>query len=276
MKDTPLIITCALVGGELTREQAPFLPLTPDDIAQSAAEAHEAGATMVHLHVRDSEGKPTCRKEIFQQVIKKIRERSDVIIQVSTGGSIGDSFEERLQVLEAAPDMASLTTGSVNFGDDVFLNPRPFVEKLAQRMKEKGIKPEIEVFDTAMLEIALNLAEKGLVEKPLHIDLVLAVPGGGIAANEVNLDFLIEKIPPDATWSVAAIGRHEFPMAELAIKKGGHVRVGMEDNIYLEKGVMAKSNAELVEKVIELAKKFHRPVATTIEARKILRINSRY
>lgn len=263
------MITCALVGAELTRRDTPYLPLTPREIADGARAAVEAGASMVHLHVRDSQGRPTCKKEIFQEVIRRIRARCRAIIQVSTGGAIGDSEEDRLEPLESDPDMASLTTGSINFGKEVFLNPQPWIEKLSRRMKEKGIKPEIEVFDNAMLENALNMVSRGLLEEPLHIDLVLGVPGG-MAANAQNLDFLLSKVPQGYSWSVAAIGRHEFPMAELALKRGGHVRVGLEDNIYLEKGRLAESNAQLVEKVAAMAQAAGRPLATVGEARMLL------
>jgi 3-keto-5-aminohexanoate cleavage enzyme len=267
----PLIITCALVGAELTREQTPYLPLSPEEIADSAEGARRAGAAIAHLHVRDEKGKPTCSEAVFGEVIHRIRQRSDLIVQVSTGGAIGDTERDRFLPLEAAPDMASLTTGSVNFGAEVFLNPAPFVENLAKAMQAKGIKPEIEVFDTAMLETGLALLKKGLVDPPLHFDLVLGVPGG-LAATERNLKFLVAGIPQGATWSVAAIGRHQFPMAELALKMGGHVRVGMEDNIYLEKGVLAKSNAELVEKVVAMAREYGRPVATPSQAREWLHL----
>ncbi len=267
----PLILTCALVGAELTRMETPYLPLSPDEIAESAFGAFEAGAQMVHLHVRDEAGKPTCSEQVFREVIQKIRRTCNLIIQVSTGGAIGDTELDRFRPLEAAPDMASLTTGSVNFGNEVFLNPRPFVENLARAMKEKGIKPEVEVFDAAMLETGIRLLEKGLIDAPLHIDLVLGVPGG-LAAEERNLRFLVEGIPAGSTWSVAAVGRHQFPMAELAIKMGGHVRVGMEDNIHLEKGVLAKSNAELVAKAVEIARRHGRPLATPEQARKMLNL----
>ncbi len=267
----PVILTCALVGAELTREHTPYLPLSPDEIADSGVEAHAAGAAMLHLHVRDKAGKPTCNEAVFREVIEKIRARCDAILQVSTGGAIGDSEDDRLRPLEAAPDMASLTTGSVNFGGDVFLNPRPFVEKLAKAMLAKGIKPEIEVFDTAMLEEGLRLAEAGLVRRPLHIDLVLGVPGA-LAATERNLDFLRAGIPEGSTWSVAAVGRRQFPMARLALEKGGHVRVGMEDNIYLEKGRLAQSNAELVAKAAAMAREVGRPLADAAQARELLQL----
>lgn len=270
-KMKPLIITCAVVGAELTREQTPHLPLSPEEIADSAVAAGTAGAAMVHLHVRDSRGHPSCDEGIFGEVIQNIRRRSEIIVQVSTGGAIGDTEMDRFRPLEAAPDMGSLTTGSVNFGNEVFINPRPFVESLAKAMLEKGIKPEIEVFDAAMLENGLALAAKGLIAPPLHFDLVLGVPGG-LAATERNLRFLAEGVPAGATWSVAAVGRHQFPMVELGIKLGGHARVGMEDNIYLEKGVLAKSNAELVAKVVAMARESGRPIATPAQAREILKI----
>lgn len=268
-----VILTCALVGAELSREQAPHLPLSPEEIAAAAAEAVEAGAAIVHIHVRDEQGRPTCRADVFQETLGKIRERCDAIVQVSTGGAIGDSEEDRLQPLESKPDMASLSTGSVNFGEEIFANPRPFVARLARAMVERGIKPEIEVFDVAMLEEGIRLAAEGLVAAPLHFDFVLGVPGA-LAATERNLDFLIGGLPAGATWSLAAIGRHQFPMAKLALMKGGHVRVGMEDNLYLEKGLMAKSNAELVAKAAGLAREAGRPIATVRQAREILKLKT--
>lgn len=268
---SPLIITCALVGAELDRIAQPHLPLNPHEISNSGIEALRAGASMLHLHVRDEQGQPTCRVEVFEEVIEKIRREINPVIQVSTGGAVGDSEEERMQVLDCNPDMASLSTGSINFGKDVFLNPVPFIEKLAQKMLEKNIKPEIEVFDVSMLEMGLKLVEKGLIKSPPHFQFVLGVPGA-LAATERNLKFLVEGLPPLATWSVAAIGRHQFPMMELAIQWGGHCRVGFEDNIYLEKGVLAKSNAELVTKLVKLTEKYNRPIASIEEARRILKI----
>jgi 3-keto-5-aminohexanoate cleavage enzyme len=268
----PLIITCALVGAELTREQQPHLPLTPEEIAQSGIEAVRAGASILHLHVRDIEGRPTCDEKILRDVIRRIRREVNPIIQVSTGGAVGDSEEDRLRPLKAGAEMASLTTGTVNFGDDVFFNPVPFVERLAKEQLKKGIKPEIEVFDVSMLEAGIRLMEKGLIKNPAHFQFVLGVPGA-LAANERNLRFLVDGLPPDATWTVAAIGRHQFSMMDLAIPWGGHCRVGFEDNIYLEKGVLAKSNGELVAKVAAMAKAHHRPVASIEQARKILHLS---
>lgn len=265
----PAIITCALVGAELSREQTPYLPLTPEEIAQSALEAYEAGAAMVHVHVRDAEGKPTCRAQVFQETLAKIRQRCPVIIQVSTGGAIGDSEADRLRPLEAGPDMASLSTGSVNFGDEVFLNARPFVLRLARSMAKRNIKPEIEVFDVAMLENALGLVAQGELKEPLHVDFVLGVPGG-LGATRSNLEFLLSKLPHAYTWSVAAMGRHQFPMAGVALELGGHVRVGLEDNIYLSKGVLAKGNGDLVAHGARLVQEAGREVASVAQARELL------
>ncbi len=268
----PLMITAALVGAELSRKEQPYLPLSPEEIAAQGLEAVEAGASILHLHVRNPEGKPTCNEKIFKETIALIRQKSNAIIQVSTGGAIGDSEEDRFRPLLANPDMASLSTGSINFGKEVFLNPLPFVEKLASEILKQNIKPEIEVFDLSMLETGIQLIEKGLVLKPAHFQFVLGVPGA-LGATEKNLKFLVDSLPSDATWSLSAIGRHQFPMMEFAIQWGGHARVGFEDNIYLEKGVLAKSNAELVAKVVLLAQKYGREIATIEQARKILNLD---
>lgn len=267
-----LIITVAVCGAEVTRQDTPYIPLTPEEITHQTYEAYQVGASIVHLHVRDDEGKPTQNAEIFKKVVSMIRERCPgMIIQVSTGGAVWMSAQERLQSLEANPDMATLTTGTVNFGNDVFMNSMPLIEKFALIMKEKGIMPEFECFDMGHIANAMRLVKKGLVEGHLHFDFVMGVPGG-IAANARNLVAMVDSLPDGATWSVAGIGRHEFNMAAMAIAMGGNVRVGLEDNIYISKGVLAKSNAELVEKVVRIAKELGRPIATCDEARQILRL----
>jgi 3-keto-5-aminohexanoate cleavage enzyme len=169
--------------------------------------------------------------------------------------------------------MASLNSGSVNFGDGVFANPIPFIEFLAQRMGRKGIKPEIEVYDLSHVEAAVRLIERGEIQKPAHFQFVMGVKGG-LEATEQNLKLLVSRIPEEATWTVAGIGRHEFPMAELALKMGGHVRVGLEDNLYLEKGVLAKGSHELVEKAVELARRHGREPAAPEEAGRLLSLAS--
>ncbi|WP_041078308.1 3-keto-5-aminohexanoate cleavage enzyme [Thermotoga caldifontis] len=270
-----LIITVAVCGAEVTRKDTPYIPITPEEIAQQTYEAYLAGASIVHLHVRDENGNPTQDPEIFKRTVRLIRKKCpDIIVQVSTGGAVWMTPEERLQSLEADPDMATLTTGTVNFGNDVFYNSMPMIEKFASVMKGKGIMPEFECFDLGHINNAMVLVKKGLVQGHLHFDFVMGVPGG-IAANARNLVTMVDSLPPGATWSVAGIGRHEFPMAAMAIVMGGHVRVGLEDNIYIEKGVLAKSNAELVEKVVRLAKELGRPIATAKEAREILQLGER-
>lgn len=270
-----LIITVAVCGAEVTRKDTPYIPITPEEIAQQTYEAYLVGASIVHLHVRDENGNPTQDPEIFKRTVRLIREKCpDIIVQVSTGGAVWMTPEERLQSLEADPDMATLTTGTVNFGNDVFYNSMPMIEKFASVMKGKGIMPEFECFDLGHINNAMVLVKKGLVQGHLHFDFVMGVPGG-IAANARNLVTMVDSLPPGATWSVAGIGRHEFPVAAMAIVMGGHVRVGLEDNIYIEKGVLAKSNAELVEKVVRLAKELGRPIATAKEAREILQLGER-
>ncbi|MCX7944951.1 MAG: 3-keto-5-aminohexanoate cleavage protein [Deltaproteobacteria bacterium] len=271
MNRDPLIITVAAVGAETTREQTPYLPITAEEIGEEAKRVREAGACMIHLHVRKDDGTPTQDKEFFRRAIEEIRKRTDIIIQVSTGGAVWMTAEERAQPLELNPQMASLTVGTCNFGDEVFSNPFPLIRRLAQTMRERDIVPEIEIFDVGFIDNAKLLIKQGVLMPPLHFDFVMGVPGA-MGADESLLDFLISRLPEDSTWSVAGIGRHEFSMAELAIKKGGHVRVGLEDNIYIEKGVLAKGNVELVEKVVEMAKKIGRPLATIEEAKKILRL----
>lgn len=269
-----LIITAALVGAELTRADHPDLPLTPEEIGRAAAQAREAGASIIHLHVRDEAGQPTQDIEVFGRAIEAIRARCDVIIQVSTGGAVGMTAEERLQPVYLRPEMASLTTGSVNFGDDVFLNPPPLVEHFARVMQEQGVKPEIEVFDVGMVAAALRLLRKGLISEPLHFDLVMGVPGG-VPGTPKNLLHLVEGLPLGATWSVAGIGRTQTPMTTMAIIMGGHVRVGFEDNIYYTKGALADSNAQLVARVVRIAKELGREVASPAEARRMLGIANR-
>lgn len=264
-----LIITAALTGAEVTREHNPNLPVTPTEIAEAAYRCYEAGASIVHVHVRNEDETPTQAAEVFKETVGLIKEKCDIIIQVSTGGAVGMSAEERLQPVYLKPEMATLSTGSVNFGDDVFLNPPAYLEIFARVMQEQGVKPEIEVFDVGMINNARQLVSKGLLTDPLHYDFVMGVPGG-IPGTIKNLLHLAESIPPASTWTVAGMGRTELPLGTAAIIMGGHVRVGFEDNIYYEKGVLAASNAQLVERIVRVAGIHNRPVASPGEARQIL------
>lgn len=267
----PLIITAALTGAEVTKEQNPNLPVTPEEIAQEAFNCYKAGASIIHLHVRDKDGQPTQSVEVFQEVINLIKSKCDVIVQISTGGAVGTPIEKRIAPLSLKPEMATLTTGTVNFGSDIFQNSFAEIKALATAMKEYNVKPEIEVFEGGMIDNALTLGKLGLVETPMHFDFVLGVPGA-LTAGLDELSFLVKKIPAGSTWTVAGIGRHELPMSNFAILMGGHVRVGFEDNVYFEKGVLAQSNTQLVERIVSLAKILGRPIADVNTAREILNI----
>jgi len=267
-----LIITVALVGAETTREQNPFLPLTPREIADEARRVWEAGASIVHLHMRDTQGNSTQDKALFAEAISYIKSETDLIVQVSTGGAVGMAAQERLQPVTLAPEMASLSAGSVNFGEGIFENSLPMVREFAEACSTFKVKPEIEVFDTGMIATALALVKQGLLQEPLHFNFVLGVPGA-MPATAKNLLFLLELIPPSATWTVSGIGRHQLNMNTLGIVLGGHVRTGFEDNVFYSKGVLAEGNAPLVRRLTAISSQLDRPVATPNEARQILGLN---
>ncbi|MCX7695990.1 MAG: 3-keto-5-aminohexanoate cleavage protein [Caloramator sp.] len=267
-----LIITCALTGAEVTKEQNPAVPYTAEEMAQSAYEAYMAGASILHIHVREDNGTPTQNKERFKVILDAIKKRCpDAILQVTTGGAVGMSDEERLAPVELRPEMATLDAGTINFGDEVFVNSFPSLINFAKKMKELNVKPEIEVFDRGMVENAKRLVKMGLLDTPLHFDFVLGVPSG-MPADIDSLTYMVRSIPEGSTWTVAGIGRHQLPMAVYAILLGGHVRVGLEDNIYYNKGELAKSNAQLVERIVRITKELGRDIATPSEARRILNI----
>ena len=266
-----LIITACICGAEVTKEHNPAVPYTVEEIANEAYGAYKAGASIIHLHVRYDDGTPTQDVERFRECFEAIRAKCpDVIIQPSTGGAVGMSNDERLQPITLMPEMATLDCGTCNFGgDDIFVNTENMIKDFGEKMIARGIKPEVEVFDKGMIDMANRLCKKGYIKAPMHFDFVMGV-NGGISGEPRDLVFMKESIPQGSTWTVAGVGRYEFPMAVMGILMGGHVRVGFEDNVYLSKGVLAKSNAELVEKVVRLAKEFDREIATPDEAREIL------
>lgn len=266
-----LIITAAICGAEVLKEHNPAVPYTVEECVREAKSAYNAGASIIHLHVRYDDGTPTQDKERFRVIMEAIRkECPDIIIQPSTGGAVGMSNDERLQPTELMPEMATLDCGTLNFGgDDIFENTENTIKYFGQRMIERGIKPELEVFDKSMIDMALRLQKKGFISLPMHFDFVMGV-NGGIGGELRDFVFMRGSIPQDATYTVAGIGRYEFPLAMAAIIDGGHVRVGFEDNVYLSKGVLAKSNGELVEKVVRMAREIGRQIASPAEAREIL------
>ena len=270
-----LIITACICGAEVTKEHNPAVPYTVDEIAREAKSAADAGAAIIHLHVRDDNGNPTQSADRFAACIDAIKKVApNVIIQPSTGGAVGMTNEERLQPVTLNPEMATLDCGTCNFGgDDIFINTENMIIDFAEKMNARGIKPECEVFDKGMIDMALRLHKKGYIKAPMHFNLVMGV-NGGISATARDLVFMQGSLPSDATWTVSGIGRSQFPMAALGIVMGGHVRVGFEDNVFIDKGIPAKSNGELVERAVRLAKELNRQIASPSEARRILRIES--
>lgn len=273
----PLILTCAITGAETTREKQPNLPITPKEQAAAARDAVNAGCSIIHLHVREDDGAPSQRVERFEESIRLIREAAPgVIVQISTGGAVGEAIEKRAQPLRLKPEMASLNVGSLNFGDDVFINHPKDVAGLAHKMNELGVMPEIEVYEAGHLEAAFRMKKQGVLKDPLHFQFVLGVPGGmsGELPNLVHLVQLLGSYGGAYHWGVAGVGRYQLPLAMHAVSMGGHVRVGFEDNIFFSKGVVAKSNAQLVERVAKLSRELGREVATPAQARKLLGLPS--
>ena len=259
------------VGAEVMREQQPHLPLLPDEVGEEYRRAFDAGATIGHVHGRKPDGTPTQDLETFRAYSAAIRSRSPILQQFSTGGAVGMGVEERIEALVLKPDMATLTLGTCNFGDDIFENSLPTIRTILERLKTHGITPELEIFDDGMLATADALFARGLLTPPAHFDFVLGVPGAAAATPE-NLTHFARSIPAGSTWTVAGIGRRQTAMATMAIAMGGHVRVGFEDNIYYRKGELADSNARFVERVVRIAREVGREPASIPQARQILRL----
>jgi len=269
--ENKLIITCAISGAEVMKEHNEAVPYTVEEMVEQAKGVYEAGASIVHLHARYDDGSPTQNKERYAEIIEAIQKACpDLIIQVSTGGAVGMTRVERSDVLELKPEMATLDCGTLNFGgDEIFVNTENDIIYFANKMNDYHVKYEMECFEKGHIDMTKRLIKKEIIKAPYHYSFVLGV-NGGMTGEERDFHFLRESLPEGSTYSVAGIGRYEFPLAELSIQYGGHVRVGLEDNIYIEKGVLAKSNRELVEKVVQLAKKYNRQIATPKETRQIL------
>jgi uncharacterized protein (DUF849 family) len=282
-----LIITAAVTGSFDSKDRQTNLPVTPEEIAHAAIECYHEGASIVHVHVRDPKTrKPSMGLSYYREVFETIRDRCDMIVNLTTGigGRIVFSPEEKEQageslyttperrtqhVAELKPEMCSLDVGSMNFSRWVMANSLPDVERMAEIILEAGTKPELEVFDVSHIEIARHLIERGLVRGRPHFQICMGI-SGGISATPRNLLFLRENLPPDSTWSVLGVGPAQFPMTTLGILLGGHIRVGFEDNLYISKGILARSNGEQVRKAVSIARTLDREIATAQEARKIL------
>lgn len=269
-----VIITAAISGAEVTQEMNPNVPYTLEQYVREAKGAAQAGASIIHLHARFDDGTPTQDRERFRVLIDGIREACpEVIIQPSTGGATGMSADERLQPLELDPEMASLDAGTLNFGgDEIFVNTENMIIDFAARMQKRGVMPEIEVFDKSMIDMALRLHRKGKIVAPLHFNLVMGV-NGGITGTPRDLEFLVHSLPDDATFTVSGVGQSQLSMNVMAMLLGGHVRVGFEDNLMMDRGVLANSNAQFVERIVRIAHELNLEIATPSEAREILRID---
>lgn len=265
----PLIITVAAVGAELTREQQPNLPIAPAELAADAAACEEAGASIYHLHVRDSSGNPTMDVDVFRAAHDVIKNKTELIVQFTTGGAVGDSPSARIAPLELRPEMATLTTGTVNFGDEIFLNDPGLIRRIYERELELGVVPEFEIFDSGMIGNALRLVDELQADHHLHFDFVLGVPGAMPAWDDA-VPYLKNHLPPRATWSATGIGKAHLAVTAQAIELGGHVRTGFEDVRYFESGQLATSNSQLIERVAAMARAAGREVASPSTAREIL------
>lgn len=279
-----LVLTAAITGAELTKKENPNLPLSPAEQARAAVDCVKAGAAVIHLHVRDDAGKPSQELEHFRRTVDAIRAacadaKIEVpILQFSTGGAVGEPMERRIAPLSLRPDMASFNLGTMNFGRDIFVNTRPDMRSLAEAFVKYKVTPEFEVYDLGHIDELHSLIQEGLVHAPYHVQFVLGVPGGARPypgkdeTDATRLRFLISQLPPGSTWGVAGVGRYERSLAHLSIALGGQVRVGLEDNIYFSKGVLAESNAQLVADIARHARSAGRDAATPSAARKILEL----
>jgi 3-keto-5-aminohexanoate cleavage enzyme len=265
------VLTAALTGPIATKADNPNLPTSPEEIAAAARESYEAGAAVVHVHLRDENGAPTADLDVAKRVVGLIEESCPALIQLSTGVGLGVEYEARERLVEARPRMATLNVCSMSFGAGEFRNPPDGVRRLASRMRELGIKPELELYDTGHLEVALSLLAEGLLEEPLAFSLVLGVKGG-MAATPANIVHLVAQLPPGSVWQVIGIGRANLSVTAIGLAMGGNARTGMEDTLMLRRGVPATSNGELVQRLAGIANALERPPATVEKAAAALQL----
>jgi 3-keto-5-aminohexanoate cleavage enzyme len=271
------LITVAPTGAETAKADVPQLPTTLDELVREARACQAAGASMIHVHVRDAEHRPTLDPVRLRDTVQALREQTDLVVQLSTGGSVHDPLDLRLSVLDAEPDSCSLTCGTTNFGDDVFLNPYPFMARLYEQAREREVVPEFELFDLGHVAALRRLLDTyGLpYGGAVHVDFVTGVPGG-MPGTVAALVAGVQLLPPEVTsWSATGIGRTHLPIAAGALGLGGHLRVGMEDNLVYAKGEPVRDNAQLVRRAADLATLLQRPPLTTAEARSLLHVRDR-
>lgn len=279
----PVIITCALTGAIADRRQCPSLPYTPVEIAEEACRAFNAGATIVHIHGREDDGTPSWRTPVFHSILEEVRKRCSVIVNFSTGG-VGQSIEERTEYLSVAtPEIAALNMGSMNYAvyskknkkfyvDEVFANPFKDIVKALVRMNKLRVIPEMECFDAGHIANVEPLIDMGILHPPFHFSLIMGVLGG-ICASSKHLKFMSEILPDESIWQVIGVSKNQWNLCEEALRLGGNIRVGLEDNFYLPDGkTMARSNGELVEHAVKMVRRLGQKVATLKEARQMLKL----
>ena len=266
-----VILTVATTGAWPTKKDTPYVPIDPEEIAEEVYACYKAGASVAHIHVRDDNGHPSMDIEKFQKTVELIRERCDIVLNLTTSGSLVQTDELRMKpFIELKPELASFDAGSMNWGHTtIFENSPSFLEELGIKMKANNVKPEIEVFDSGMFYNAEYYLKKGVLDAPAHFQFVLGAPGG-MAATIENLVYLKSLLPTNSTWSAFGIGKMHLPILYATLAMGGHIRVGMEDNIFCSKGRLAKSNVEFVERAGRLIHELGKEVATPEETREIL------
>jgi 3-keto-5-aminohexanoate cleavage enzyme len=266
-----MVITCALTGAETTRKHNPNLPITAEEIGHAAAEAKEAGASIIHLHVRDEKGEPKQDPKVFKPAIDAIRKKTDVVIEITTGGAVGDTPEDRMKPLALEPEMASLDCGCCNFGDDYLINSVPIAKEFASAMNKYKVFPTLELFDVGHIYSVQTLIKEGLIKPPYHYSFVLGVPNC-LPFDPDIANLMKSKLPPQSYFTVMGIGRYTIPAHCYAIASGGFIRTGFEDNVYYAKGELAKSNAQLIERAVRISKEAQLEIATPADVRKMFNL----
>ncbi|HCC47058.1 MAG TPA: 3-keto-5-aminohexanoate cleavage protein [Elusimicrobia bacterium] len=266
-----MVITCALTGAETTKAQQPALPVTPEELAAAADEACRAGAAIVHLHARNDDGSPTADLKVFKKAIDLIRAKSEVVIEITTGGAVGMTPEERIAPVSLKPDMASLDCGTVNFGDEYIVNTLPIMRQFASEMNKYGVHPTLECFDVSHVQSSHILIKEGLIKPPYHYGFVMQVPAA-LSLSVKTLSYMMDQMPPESYFTVMGIGRAHIPGICGAIASGGFIRVGFEDNIYYSKGRLAKSNAEFVERAVRISQEAGLEIAKPSDVRQLFKL----
>jgi 3-keto-5-aminohexanoate cleavage enzyme len=264
-----VIITAALTGPIATKADNPAVPSTPAEIAESARGAYEAGAAIVHIHLRDNDN-PTVDLDVASRTVEAVRAACPAVIQFSTGG-LNIPYEDRMRIVESRPRMATLNPCTMTFADGEFSNPPDKMPLLAQRMIELGVKPEVEIYDTGHLDMMLAMLKKGLLVEPLQVSFVMGVRGG-MAADPEILTYLVKRLPAGTSWQVIAIGRANLPLTTIGLAMGGNARTGLEDTLLLQKGRPANSNAELVQRLVGVARAVGREPATVEDVVQMLQL----